>query len=87
MQSNIQQAIVTQLAKAKLVYNKDKETYTIIMAFNVYEKTEKGEWKFPTRKKCDFVSGEFVYNTVQEDTARIISEAKKQLRTTNIEFV
>jgi hypothetical protein len=74
-------------AKAKLVYNKDKEVYTIIVAFNVTEKTDKGAWKFPTRAKCDFVSGNFVWETVQRDKERIISQAKQQLRTDNIEFV
>jgi hypothetical protein len=74
-------------AKAKLVYNKEKEVYTIIVAFNVTEQTEKGNWKFPPRAKCDFVSGNFVWETVQKDKLRIISEAKQQLRTDYIEFV
>ena len=85
--SAIKSAIVAQVAKAKLVYNKEKEVYTIICAFNVTEQTDKGNWKFPTRAKCDFVSGNFVWETVQKDTARIIAEAKKQLRTDNIVFV
>jgi hypothetical protein len=74
-------------AKAKLVYNKDKEVYTIIVAFNVTEKTDKGAWKFPTRAKCDFVSGNFVWESIQADKERIISQAKQQLRTDYIEFV
>ena len=74
-------------AKAKLVYNKDKEVYTIIVAFNVTETNDRGTYKFPPRAKCDFVSGNFVWETVQADKERIISQAKQQLRTDNIEFV
>ena len=76
---------VANIAKAKIVYNKNKETYVIKIAFNVTEKTEKGTLKFPV--KCDFVSGEFVYETLQQDKERIIAQAKKQLRTELIEFV
>jgi hypothetical protein len=74
-------------AKAKIVYNKEKEVYTIICAFNVTEQTDKGAWKFPPRAKCDFVSGDFVWETIQKDKDRIISTAKQTLRTDNIEFV
>ena len=74
-------------AKAKIVYNKEKEVYTIICAFNVTEQTDKGAWKFPPRAKCDFVSGDFVWETVQKDKLRIIETAKQTLRTDNIEFV
>ena len=74
-------------AKAKIVYNKEKEVYTIICAFNVTEQTDKGAWKFPPRAKCDFVSGDFVWETVQKDKERIIATAKQTLRTDNIEFV
>jgi hypothetical protein len=75
------------IAKAKIVYNKEKEVYTIICAFNVTEQTDKGAWKFPPRSKCDFVSGDFVWETVQKDKLRIIETAKQTLRTDNIEFV
>jgi hypothetical protein len=83
----MQSIYTANTAKAKLVYNKEKEVYTIIVAFNVTEKTDKGAFKFPPRNKCDFVSGNFVWETVQADKLRIIAEAKKQLRTDNIEFV
>ena len=79
------QIFVANIAKAKLIYNKNKETYIIKIAFNVTEKTEKGAYKFPV--KCDFVSGEFVWETLQADKERIIAQAKKQLRTELIEFV
>ena len=82
----MQNAVYTaNIAKAKIVYNKNKETYTIKVAFNVTEVTERGTWKFPT--KCDFVSGDFVYETFEADKQRIIAQAKKQLRTELIEFV
>jgi hypothetical protein len=75
------------IAKAKIVYNKEKEVYTIICAFNVTEQTDKGAWKFPPRAKCDFVSGDFVWETIQKDKERIISTAKQTMRTDNILFV
>jgi hypothetical protein len=82
------QAIYTaNTAKAKIVYNKNKETYTIVAAFNVTEKTERGAFKFPTKAKCDFVSGDFSYETFELDKQRIIALAKQQLRTELIEFV
>jgi hypothetical protein len=74
-------------AKAKIVYNKEREVYTIICAFNVTEQTDKGAWKFPPRAKCDFVSGDFVWETIQKDKERIISTAKQTMRTDNILFV
>lgn len=74
-------------AKAKIVFNKDKETYKIVIAFNVTERTETGAYKFPTQAKCDFVSGEFLYGSFQTDKERILSVAKQQLRTDCIEFV
>ena len=74
-------------AKAKVVYNKAKETYTLVVAFNVTERTAKGEFKFPTRKQCAYVSGEFVYKTFQKDFKRILDLAKQILRTDTIEVV
>lgn len=73
------------LLRAKLVYNKDKEVYKIIAAFNVTEQTDKGAYKFPVKK--DFTSGEFVYETLEKDKQRIIEEMKRTCRTDNIEFV
>lgn len=79
------QIYVANIAKAKLIWNKNKETYTIKIAFNVTEKTEKGAWKFPV--KCDFVSGDINYETLEADKQRVIETAKQQLRTELIEFV
>ena len=83
----MQNVYTANIAKAKLMFNKDKETYTIVIAFNVTETNAKGQLKFPTRKKCDFVSGEFVYESLQADKERILAIAHKQLRTDYIEFV
>lgn len=73
------------IAKAKVIFNKKKETYSIKIAFNVTERTKKGDFKFPV--KCDFVSGDFIYETFEQDKQRIIAQAKQQLRTNLIEFV
>ena len=75
------------LAKAVLRYNKKKELYKLIVAFNVTEKTEKGKWKFPVQSKCAYVSGDFVYETLEKDYARILEDAKRALRTNNIVVV
>ena len=73
------------LLRAKLVYNKNKEVYKIVAAFNVTEQTEKGEYKLPNKK--DFTSGEFSYETFEADKQRIIAQMKRDCRTNNIEFV
>ena len=84
----MQKAIYTaNTAKAKLLFNKEKETYTIVIAFNVTETNKKGQLKFPQRAKCDFVSGEFVYESLVADRERILNTAKATLRTELIEFV
>ena len=80
-------AIYAQVAKAKLIYNKEKETYKIIVAFNVTERTAKGKLKFPVQAKCNFVSGDLVYETLQADVEKTIANAKAVLRTDNIVFV
>ena len=77
-------------AKAKLIYVKNKETYKIVIAFNVHKKVkDNGEivHLFPTQAKCNYVSGDLAYETLQADTAYVIAQAKKQLRTNSIEFV
>jgi hypothetical protein len=77
-------------AKAKLIYVKNKETYKIVIAFNVHQKVkDNGDivHLFPTQAKCNYVSGDLAYETLQADTAYVLQQAKKQLRTDNIEFV
>jgi hypothetical protein len=77
-------------AKAKLIYVKNKETYKIVIAFNVHKKVkDNGEvvHLFPVQKQCAYVSGDLAYETLQKDTEYVIAQAKKQLRTNNIEFV
>ena len=85
--SNIKTANV---AKAKIVYYKDKETYKIIFAFNVHTKEkDNGDivHVFPTQAKCAYVSGDIVYKELQKDKERIIAQAKQVMRTDYIEFV
>ena len=84
------QILVANIAKAKIIYNKNKDTYKIIMAFNVFPKeNDRGDivYPFPPQAKCDFVSGDFTYDNIDLDKARIIGLAKQQLRTNNIDFV
>jgi len=70
-------------ARAKLVKNAKLKTLRLIVAFNVYEINEKGEYKFPVNKKCDYVSGDLQ----PEDVLNAVQQAKAVLRTNNIEFV
>jgi hypothetical protein len=84
------QILVANIARAKIIYNKNKETYKIIVAFNVYPReNDRGDivYPFPTQAKCDFVSGDISYDTIENDKLRIIGQAKQRLRTDNIEFV
>ena len=77
-------------AKAKLIYVKNKETYKIVIAFNVHKKVkDNGDIVhiFPTQKQCNYVSGDISYETLQKDKLRIIEQAKKQMRTDYVEFV
>jgi hypothetical protein len=81
---------VNTVAKAKLIYVKNKETYKVVIAFNVHKKEkDNGEvvHLFPTQAKCAYVSGDLAYETLQADVQRVLDVAKKQLRTNNIEFV
>jgi hypothetical protein len=74
------------LAKAKLIFNKKLKTYKLVCAFNVYETTKQFDsivYKFPTQKKCDFVSGDIVL----EDLPRVMQTASQVLRTNNIQIV
>lgn len=90
MSTVYKKAIFAQVAKAKLIYVKNKETYKIIIAFNVHKKIkDNGEVVhiFPTQKACNYVSGDINYETLQADTEYVLTQAKKQLRTDNIEFV
>lgn len=82
--------LIANTAKAKLIYYKNKGTYKIIVAFNVFPKQkDNGQvvYLFPTQAKCDFVSGDINYETIESDKERIIKLAKMQLLTDNIQFV
>ena len=81
---------VNTVAKAKLIYVKNKETYKVIIAFNVHKKVkDNGEvvHVFPVQKQCAYVSGDLAYETLQKDVQRVVETAKKTLKTNNIQFV
>ena len=44
-------------------------------------------YRFPVQSKCDFVSGDFGYETVERDVERVTALARRVLRTDYIEFV
>jgi len=78
------------LAKAKLVYNKQKELYKLVVAFNVHVKQkDNGDivHLFPTQAKCAYVSGDIAYEELQAEVSRLTAIAKVHCRTDNIEFV
>ena len=77
------------IAKAKLIYVKNKETYKIVIAFNVHKKLVGDEVKymFPVQKQCNYVSGDLLAEDLQQEVQRTIVTAQKSLRTTNIVFV
>lgn len=75
------------LAKAVLRYNKKTQLYKLVVAFNVTERDNNGNYKFPPQNKCNFVSGDLNYNTLQQDLARTLKRASEVLRTDNIEIV
>lgn len=69
-------------AKAKLIKNAKLKTLRLIVAFNVYEKNDKGEYKFPVQSKCAYVSGDLL----AEDVLDAVESAKRDIRA-EIEFV
>ena len=71
------------IAKAKLVFNKKLQMYKLVCAFNVYETTKDGSYKFPVQKKCDYVSGDISI----EEVGNTLALASKVLRTNNIVIV
>jgi hypothetical protein len=84
------QVLQANVAKARIIYNKDKETYKIIFAFNVYKTLNDNDeevYIFPQQKKCNYVSGDIVYRELAKDKERIIATAKQYLRTDYVEFV
>jgi hypothetical protein len=69
-------------AKAKLVKNAKLKTLRLIVAFNVYEKNAKGEYKFPVQSKCAYVSGDLQ----ADDVLNAVARAKQDIGA-DIEFV
>jgi len=86
----MQSLLTANTAKARVLYNKQRETYKIIFAFNVYKTLNKRDeevYIFPQQAKCNYVSGDIPYRTLAADKERIIAIAKQYLRTDYVEFV
>ena len=66
----------TVTAKAKLIKNKKLDTLRLIVAFNVYELTAKGAYKFPVQSKCAYVSGDLLAS----DVFNALENAKQAIR-------
>jgi hypothetical protein len=62
-------------AKAKLIKNKKLDTLRLIVAFNVYETTAKGAFKFPAQSNCAYVSGDLQ----EEDVLNALECAKRKI--------
>lgn len=77
------------VAYAKLVYNKKLNSYKMQIAFNVHKKLVGTVYKhsFPVQSKCNYVSGDLLAESLQNDLATVVANAKKTLRTNNIVFV
>ena len=66
----------TVTANAKLVKNAKLKTLRLIVAFNVYELTAKGAYKFPVASKCAYTSGDLDAN----DVFNALDAAKRAIR-------
>ena len=75
------------LARAILRHNKKTQMYKLVVAFNVTERDANGNFKFPPQQKCNFVSGDLNYSTIEKDLARTLEKASLALRTDRIEIV
>jgi len=77
------------VAYAKLVYNKKLNSYKMQIAFNVHKRLvgDSTKYAFPVQSKCNYVSGDLLAESLQNDLATTLASAKKTLRTNNIEFV
>jgi len=69
-------------AKAKVIKNAKLKTLRLIVAFNVYERNAKGEYKFPVQSKCAYVSGDLQAG----DVLNAVERAKQDIGA-DIEFV
>jgi hypothetical protein len=76
-------------AKAKLIYVKNKNTYKVVIAFNVHKELVGTNYKhkFPTQAKCAYVSGDLPAETLKTDVVRVMQTAQQALRTNDIQFV
>jgi len=83
----MQSVAFNTLARAKLVFYKQKSCYKLVIAFNVTEVDAKGRYKFPVQSKCDFVSGDMNKAILAREFERNMKLAMQVLRTNNIELV
>ena len=76
-------------AKAKLVYVKNKNTYKVVIAFNVHKELVGTNYKhkFPTQAKCAYVSGDLLAENIVQELSTIMPSVQKTIRTNSIEFV
>ena len=77
---------VNTVAKAKVIYYKDKETYKIVFAFIVHKKVNDNVDSvhiLTTEAKCAYVSGDIDPTEVLQT----LHNASKVIRSTNIELV
>ena len=71
------------LAQAALRYNNRLKLYKLVVAFNVTERNERGELKFPVPSKCAYVSGDFEFN----ELAAQLHRASRHISSDNIVIV
>ena len=76
-------------AFVKLTYNDKLNSYKAQFAFNVHKKMVGDELKyiFPVQAKCNYVSGDLSAENLNAELQRVITYAKKTLRTDNIVIV
>lgn len=77
------------VAYAKLVYNKKLNSYKLQIAFNAHKRIvgESTKYAFPVQSKCNYVSGDLLAESLENDLLTVVANAKKTLRTNNIVFV
>jgi hypothetical protein len=68
------------VAQAVVRYNKQKQLYKLLVAFNVTERTAQGKLRFPVPAKCAYVSGDFSL----EELAAQLQRATKHISSERI---
>ena len=68
------------IAQAVVRYNKQKELYKLLVAFNVTERTPSGKLRMPVAARCAYISGDFNI----EELAAQLALAQKHISSNNI---